>query len=104
MDRIHARLSDQATVVYIPHLPSTLWRIGQRYHFINHFTNPAKVPLFRVDGVNPEPTVFADLKLHYNRQPNFVQLARHRGWLQYSMVFLPGMSWFGGHNGISIYR
>ena len=92
MDRIHEKLSDQATVVYIPEVPESLWRIGQRYYI----RNPAKVPLFRIDGENPEGTLFADEQVtDYRVRPNFHHFSRHDTWLDYSMVFYPGMSWFG---------
>ena len=92
MDRIHEKLSDQATLVYVPEFPESLWRIGQRYYQ----RNPGRVPLFRIDGQNPEGTLFADMKFTtYDWRPNFPFLSRHDHWLEYSMVFYPGMSWFG---------
>ena len=96
MDRIHEKLSDQATVVYIPEIAESLWRIGQRYYI----RNPTKAPLFRIDGLNPQGTICADLKYpHYKFKPDFRSLSFHDSWLEYSMVFYPGESWFGPNVG-----
>ena len=94
MDCIHEMLSEEATVAYIPEFPDTLWRIGQLYYL----RNPAKVPFFRIDGQNPDRTLYIEEQFtNYGFRPPWPYYASY-DWLEYRMVFFPRQSWFGPSN------
>lgn len=89
MDRIHRRLSDQATVGYISEAPEKLFRIGKHYAF----GLSGHAPVFEVVSQDPRFTSFwTD---HYAQHPNWHHYAEYGHLLQYSMVFYAGEGWFG---------
>ena len=91
MDNIHRRLSNQATVVYVPEDAESLWRLGRSVS-----RNLGKAPAFRIDGLTPELTPpFRDEYTDYTVGLDWHLLEPYRFSLSYSLVFFPGQSWFG---------
>ncbi len=96
MNGIHAKLSDQATMVCFPKKAGgakSLWKIGAHYYR----KNPQKVPLFRIRGLEMmrELRQWADKKTRdYANPPLWRELAPYDDRLQYSMEFKPGEGWF----------
>ena len=94
MDRIHERLSDQATVVYIPNDVEDLWYIGRAY-YLEHLQS-GRAPLFKVVGISFNGSHFYNMETRdYRTGPWFRFLARKGSSMEYSMAFNPGESWFG---------
>lgn len=84
MNRIHNKVSDQATVRYISKAPKTLWTIGQ--DFSSSF--PPQAPVFEFDS--QDPTLASFYTDFYAQVPHWRSYARYGDSLQYSMVFYPG--------------
>ncbi len=83
IERIHRKLSEEATVVYEAHTRSfarTLWKIGARYKA----KNVEKIPSFWCDRYNNNLNLS-----NFNRMPQFAGVDVFR------LVFETGRGWFG---------
>ncbi len=84
MDRLHARLSDEATVLYQSQAASGwLWDLPTTLRIVHTFQlqNPGKVPVYEIQQIT-------------NRQQiDSIHLCHEE--IVYSLEFLPGLLWFG---------